>query len=156
MWSDRKPTRSFENTSPSVNADAGPEGVLTVQNLTVIGRAMVIRGHITSKESLHIEGEVNGKLDLPGQRLTVGQTAKVTADVRAREVEIIGTLSGDVDASKKVTVRKGGKLIGDCRTPGIVIEEGAYYKGKIEIINPDEQAQSEAARAGMRRVAAAT
>ena len=152
MWSDRKPTKPFETTSAGVNADVGPEGVVNVSSLTVIGKAMVVRGHITSKESLHIEGEVNGSLDLPGARLTVGQTAKVMADARAREIEILGTLSGDLDASKKITVRKGGRLIGDCRTPGIVIEEGAYYKGKIEIVNPDEV--SDAARSAMRRVAA--
>ena len=154
MWTDRKATRAFENTSASVNTEPGPEGVLNVSNLTVIGKAMVVRGHITSKESLHIEGEVNGTLNLPGARLTVGQTAKVMADARAREIEIIGTLSGDLDASKKITVRKGGRLIGDCRTPGIVIEEGAYYKGKIEIVNPDEQGLSDMARASIRRVAA--
>jgi cytoskeletal protein CcmA (bactofilin family) len=154
MWSDRKPTKPFENTSASVNADVGPEGVVNVSTLTVIGKAMVVRGHITSKESLHIEGEVNGSLDLQGARLTVGQTAKVMADARAREIEILGTLSGDLDASKKITVRKGGRLIGDCRTPGIVIEEGAYYKGKIEIVNPDEV--GEAARTAMKRVAAGT
>lgn len=154
MWSDRKPTKPFENTSASVNSDVGPEGVVNVSSLTVIGKAMVVRGHITSKESLHIEGEVNGSLDLPGARLTVGQTAKVMADARAREIEILGTLSGDLDASKKITVRKGGRLIGDCRTPGIVIEEGAYYKGKIEIVNPDEV--GEAARTAMKRVAAGT
>jgi cytoskeletal protein CcmA (bactofilin family) len=105
---------------------------------------------------LHIEGEVNGSLELPGARLTVGQTAKVVADARAREIEIIGTLSGDLQASKKVTVRKGGRLIGDCRTPGIVIEEGAYYKGKIEIVNPEETAQDDAARIAMKRVAIGT
>lgn len=156
MWSDRKSTKAFENTSPSAATETGPEGVLNVSNLTVIGKAMIVRGHITSKESLHIEGEVNGTLDLPGARLTVGQTAKVSADARAREIEIIGTLSGDLDASKKITVRKGGRLIGDCRTPGIVIEEGAYYKGKIEIVNPDEQGLSDIARASIRRVAAGT
>jgi cytoskeletal protein CcmA (bactofilin family) len=156
MWSDRKPTKPFDSTPPPSNTDAGPEGVVTVSNLTVVGKAMVVRGHITSKESLHIEGEVSGTLELPGARLTVGQTAKVVADARAREIEIIGTLSGDLDASKKITVRKGGRLIGDCRTPGIVIEEGAYYKGKIEIVNPDEQAQLETARAGLRRAAAGT
>ncbi len=154
MWTDRKATKPFENTPAGASTDAGPEGVLNVSNLTVIGKAMVVRGHITSKESLHIEGEVNGTLDLPGARLTVGQTAKVMADARAREIEIIGTLSGDLDASKKITVRKGGRLIGDCRTPGIVIEEGAYYKGKIEIVNPDEHGLSDMARASVRRVAA--
>jgi cytoskeletal protein CcmA (bactofilin family) len=155
MWSDRKPTKPFENTSAGSNADATAEGVVNIANLTVIGKAMVVRGHITSKESLHIEGEVNGSLDLPGARLTVAQTAKVVADARAREIEIIGTLSGDLDATKKITVRKGGRLIGDCRTPGIVIEEGAYYKGKIEIVNPEDYLQEEA-RAAIKRVATGT
>jgi cytoskeletal protein CcmA (bactofilin family) len=144
MWSDRKPNRPFENTPPAPSVNAGPEGVVNVASLTVIGRAMVVRGHIKSKESLHIEGEVDGTLELPGARLTVGATARVAADARAREIEVIGTLTGDLDASKKITVRKGGRLVGDLRTPGIVIEEGAYYKGKIEIVNPEVQAENEA------------
>ena len=152
MWSDRKPTRSFENAPSGPTAGAAPEGIVNVSNLTVIGRAMVVRGHIRSKESLHIEGEVDGTLELPGARLTVGVTARVAADARAREIEVIGTLTGDLDASKKITVRKGGRLVGDLRTPGIVIEEGAYYKGKIEIVNPEEQPETDAAP--IRRAAA--
>ena len=101
---------------------------------------------------MHIEGEVDGTLELPGARLTVGVTARVAADARAREIEVIGTLTGDLDASKKITVRKGGRLVGDLRTPGIVIEEGAYYKGKIEIVNPEEQPETDAAP--IRRAAA--
>jgi cytoskeletal protein CcmA (bactofilin family) len=143
MWSDRKPNRSFD-TAP-LGPSAAPEGIVNVSNLTVIGKAMVVRGHIRSKESLLIEGEVDGTLELPGARLTVGATARVAADATAREVEVIGTLTGDLDASKKITVRKGGRLVGDLRTPGIVIEEGAYYKGKIEIVNPVEQTEAEPA-----------
>jgi cytoskeletal protein CcmA (bactofilin family) len=145
MWSDRKPTRSFENAPSGANTSAAQasEGIVNVANLTVIGKAMVVRGHIRSKESLHIEGEVDGTLELPGARLTVGATARVAADARAREIEVIGTLTGDLDATKKITVRKGGRLVGDLRTPGIVIEEGAYYKGKIEIVNPEEQPEIE-------------
>ncbi len=60
------------------------------------------------------------------------------AKVKAREVEVMGNVSGDMEASKKITIRKGGRLVGDLRTPGIVIEEGAYYKGKIEILNSEE------------------
>jgi cytoskeletal protein CcmA (bactofilin family) len=158
MWSDRKPNRPLEypspgsNPNPNPSAGTGPEGIVNVANLTVIGKAMVVRGQIKSKESLHIEGEVTGSLELPGARLTVGPTAKVSADAVAREIEVIGTLTGDLDASKKITVRKGGRLVGDLRTPGIVIEEGAYYKGKIEIVNPEEQPAAEAVP--VKRVAA--
>jgi cytoskeletal protein CcmA (bactofilin family) len=151
MWSDRKPTRPFENPAPEPSPSAGPEGIVNVSNLTVIGKAMVVRGHIKSKESLHIEGEVDGTLELPGARLTVAASARVAADARAREIEVIGTLTGDLDATKKITVRRGGRLVGDLRTPGIVIEEGAYYKGKIEIVNPEEHPVAEP---GVKRAAA--
>jgi cytoskeletal protein CcmA (bactofilin family) len=154
MWSERKPTRPLENAASSANAQRATEGIVNVANLTVIGKAMVVRGRITSTESLHIEGEVDGALELPGARLTVGPTAKVRADATAREIEIMGTLSGDLDASKKITIRKGGRLTGDLRTPGIVIEEGAYFKGKIEILNPEEPELEPAAPAVTRAVAA--
>ena len=130
------------------------EGIVSVANLTVIGKAMVVRGRITSTESLHIEGEVNGTLELPGARLTIAPTAKVTADATAREIEILGSLSGDLDATKKITIRKGGRLVGDLRTPGIVIEEGAYFKGKIEILNPEEPEIEQPAAPTTRAVAA--
>jgi cytoskeletal protein CcmA (bactofilin family) len=59
--------------------------------------------------------------------------------VAAREVDVAGVIDGNVDATKKITVRKGGRLLGDLRTPGIVIEDGAYFKGKIEIVNSEVQ-----------------
>jgi cytoskeletal protein CcmA (bactofilin family) len=62
----------------------------------------------------------------------------------AREVDVLGSVNGDVEASKKITIRKGGRLVGDLRTPGIVIEDGAYFKGKIEIVNTDEATAAEA------------
>lgn len=154
MWSDRKPARPLEPASSGANSQRATEGIVNVANLTVIGKAMVVRGRITSTESLHIEGEVDGALELPGARLTVGPAAKVRADATAREIEIMGTLSGDLDASKKITIRKGGRLTGDLRTPGIVIEEGAYFKGKIEILNPEEPELDQAAPPATRAVAA--
>lgn len=153
MWSERKP-RPLENAGVSASPQRMSEGIVSVANLTVIGKAMVVRGRITSTESLHIEGEVNGTLELPGARLTIAPTAKVTADATAREIEILGSLSGDLDATKKITIRKGGRLVGDLRTPGIVIEEGAYFKGKIEILNPEEPEIEQPAAPTTRAVAA--
>ena len=117
------------------------EGAGRVSHVTVIGQAMVIRGTIKSDESLHVDGELDGKLDLPDHRLTVGPNGRVGADARAREVEILGSLTGDIEAAKKITIRKGGRLIGDLRTPAIVIEDGAYFKGRIEIVNTDQRPQ---------------
>lgn len=130
------------------------EGLGAVTSLAVIGRGMVIRGHIKSEEGLYVDGEVYGSLELPDCRLTVGPHGRVDADSRAREVEVLGTLSGDLQATKKVTIRKGGRLVGDLQTPAIVIEEGAYFKGKIEIVNSDEHAPAAAPAANLSRSAA--
>lgn len=114
-----------------------PTPVRASPGLAVIGKAMIIRGQIKSKEDLQVDGEVDGTLELPNCRLTVGPHGKVGAGATAREVDVMGSIDGDVDASKKVTIRKGGRLVGDLRTAGIVIEDGAYFKGKIEIINSE-------------------
>jgi cytoskeletal protein CcmA (bactofilin family) len=103
--------------------------------VAIIGTGMRIEGQITSREHVHVDGEINGSLQLAGYDLTVTAQARVRADVTAREVDISGTLEGNVDATKKITVRKEGSLFGDLRTPGIVIEDGAHFKGKIEIIH---------------------
>jgi cytoskeletal protein CcmA (bactofilin family) len=90
---------------------------------------------------MHIDGQVDGTLEMPDSRLTIGPNGRVGADAKAREIEVLGTVAGDLEASKKITIRKGGRLVGDLRTPGIIIEEGAYFKGKIEIVDGEEQPQ---------------
>lgn len=138
MWTERKTpvsNRSYDSGEPYQPVAST---ATAVASLAVIGKAMVIQGQITSRESLHIEGEVNGRLDLPDCRLTIGRTGRVAADAVAREIEILGNVRGDLRASKKITIRKGGHLVGDLRTPGIVIEEGAYFKGRIEIVSADQ------------------
>jgi cytoskeletal protein CcmA (bactofilin family) len=82
---------------------------------------------------MHIAGEIDGSLYLAGCDLTVTAESKVRADVTAREVEISGSIQGNADAAHKITVRKGGKLMGDLRTPGIVIEDGATSKGTSKL-----------------------
>ena len=88
---------------------------------------------------MHVEGEIEGTLQLPGFDLSVTPIGKIHGNVSAREVDTSGTIEGNVDATKKITIRKGGRLLGDLRTPGIVIEDGAYFKGKIEIVNSREE-----------------
>ncbi len=136
MWSDRKqedPTlRRVPGThekTDSIQDSAGP----VIPSHAVIGKAMVVKGYIRSRENMHVDGEVEGTLDLSNSRLTIGPNGKVAANASAREVEVIGSIIGDVEATQKITIRKGGRLIGDLKTPGIVIEDGAYFKGKIEI-----------------------
>ncbi len=101
-----------------------------------IGKSTVIKGQIFSQEDILLDGEVEGTLDLPANRLTVGQSAKVQATIRAREVEILGTVHGNIEAGEKVTIRRAANLIGDLKSAAISIEDGAYFKGSIDIVRP--------------------
>jgi len=98
-----------------------------------IGSSMVIIGEIYSREELLVDGEVDGKLELQ-HRLTVGPNGKVRATIKAREVVIFGNVQGDVEVSDKITIKKDGSLVGDIRTAGIIIDDGAYFKGSIDIV----------------------
>ena len=104
------------------------------QYAAVIGQGMMIKGSIFSKQDLILNGEIEGVLNLENCRLTVGRTGKVTANAKAREVDISGELIGDVDSTDKISIRTGGKLVGDIRTAGIVIEDGAHFKGGVDIV----------------------
>ncbi len=122
------PTAASQRTEPS-RSPAGPSAVL--------GKSMIVKGEIHSDEDLTIDGQVEGTIDMPGHRLTVGPTGKVEVDtVKAREVVIIGSLKGSIDATDKVLIRKDAQLVGDVQTVGIVIEDGAFFKGGIDIKRP--------------------
>ncbi len=142
MWSDRKPQDLAKTNPPDSRTGRSPA---EPANLAIIGKGMIIRGQVRSGEHMQVDGELEGGLQLPGYDLTVGAQGRVRANVTAREVDIAGIIDGNVDATKKVTVRKGGRLLGDLRTPGIVIEDGAYFKGKIEIVNSEVQENATAA-----------
>ncbi len=136
MWSSREQENlpSKPSSGPE-QASGGSIGAVT--SLTVIGNSTVIHGEIWSRESLRIDGRVDGTLDMPECRLTIARFAKVDANIIAREVEIHGNVVGNVNASKNISVRKGGRLVGDLRTPAITIEDGAYFKGRIEIVSAE-------------------
>jgi cytoskeletal protein CcmA (bactofilin family) len=100
----------------------------------VVGQTMTIKGSIQSSEDLYIDGDVEGSLDLTGCRLTIGPHGKVAANALARELIVIGQMKGDVEVTSKVAIRTNGRLIGDIKAAGIVIDDDAYFKGKIDII----------------------
>ncbi|MDQ6706106.1 MAG: polymer-forming cytoskeletal protein [Acidobacteriota bacterium] len=95
---------------------------------------MTIIGQIQSRQDMYIDGDVQGSLELEGCRLTVGPNGKADAGAKAREIIILGVVNGDVDASDKLAVRQGGRLVGNIRTAGVIIEDGAYFKGSIDIV----------------------
>lgn len=98
-----------------------------------IGKTVQVKGEITSEEDLAIEGEVNGTIRLTSQRLIVGPLGKIKADVTAREVVVYGNLQGNIQAQDRVEIKKTGSVLGDLKVARISIEDGAYFKGNIDI-----------------------
>jgi cytoskeletal protein CcmA (bactofilin family) len=115
---------------------------------TVFGKSMKIIGEVSSDEELELEGDLEGKLTLKN-RLTIGPASKVKANIKAQEVVVFGTVHGNVEAENRITLRTGANLVGDIKTAGIVIEDGAYFKGGIDISRPEpSKPASKAAGAG--------
>jgi len=103
----------------------------------VLGKSVVVKGQILSREDLTVEGEVEGTIEMQEHRLTIGQSGKVRASVKAREVIVLGTLHGNVEIGERIDIRKEAKLVGDIRTARIVIEDGAYFKGNVDIVRAE-------------------
>jgi cytoskeletal protein CcmA (bactofilin family) len=111
------------------------------RGVAAIGKSVMIKGQILSREDLYLDGEMEGTVEVPEHRLTIGPHARLQASIRAREVVVLGSVNGDVEAIDKIDIRKDAKLIGDIKTGGIVIEDGAYFKGSIDIVRPTEAAK---------------
>jgi cytoskeletal protein CcmA (bactofilin family) len=97
---------------------------------------MRIKGEIHGEEELVIDGEVDGSLQVL-HRLVVGPSGKVKASVKATEVVVFGVIHGNVEATDRITIRNGAIIVGDVTTGGIMIEDGAYFKGGIDIHRPE-------------------
>jgi cytoskeletal protein CcmA (bactofilin family) len=98
-----------------------------------LGRSVSLKGQILSRENLAIEGEVEGTIEMVEHRLTIGAEGNVRANVKAREIELFGSMQGNIEVVEKVFIRKGAKFVGDIHCGGIVIEDGAYIKAGIEL-----------------------
>jgi cytoskeletal protein CcmA (bactofilin family) len=146
MW------KSNETGSPSFNPS--PEPVRPMQSVSAlesaarpaavsasdqanIGKGLVLTGEITGSESLFIDGKVEGRINLPGNRVTVGRNGKVNASIIAREIVVLGKVRGNVSASDRVDIRAEGALTGDVACARISIEDGAFFKGGIDIRKPE-------------------
>jgi cytoskeletal protein CcmA (bactofilin family) len=98
-----------------------------------LGASLHVKGEISGTEDLHIDGSVEGQIQLGDHKLTVGASAKLTADVVAREVVVYGSVKGNLKARDRIEIKKDGSVVGDLTTARIMIEDGAYFKGSIEI-----------------------
>jgi cytoskeletal protein CcmA (bactofilin family) len=98
-----------------------------------IGAGTVVRGEISGEEDLLVEGRVEGKIDLKGNSVTVGAKGRLSAEVHARAILIDGEVDGDLTAEEQIVVRKGGRVKGDLTAPRVTIEDGARFKGSIDM-----------------------
>ena len=111
-----------------------------------LGATMTVKGEIYSREELYIDGEIQGSIELH-HRLTVGPNGKIHANVKAKEVVVHGSIHGNVQSAEKIIIREKGSLMGDITTAGIVIEDGAYFKGSIDIVKAEPSRVSDVAQA---------
>ncbi len=114
-----------------------------------IGKSVVIKGQIYSREDLYLDGEIEGTVEVPEHRLTIGPHGKLRAGIKAREVVVLGEVQGNIEAGERIDIRKESKLVGDIKTGRINIEDGAYFKGSIDIVKPEAAKPAVSARAGL-------
>ena len=131
-----EPARSPDPAPVPAAPPAARNTPAPARNTAVIGSSMQIKGEIRSHEELVVDGEVEGVLE-SASSITVGPNGKVKANIRAREVAIFGSVRGNVEVTEKLAIRDKGSLIGDIKTAGISIDDGAYFKGSIDIVRPE-------------------
>src|SRR5262245_28597476 len=133
-----EPQRNY--TPPAVEPAVTPRtSTVTPQEQATLGKSLIIKGEVTGSESLYIDGRVEGAINLPGNRVTVGRNGQVQANITAKEVVVLGKVKGNVTASDRVDIRNEGSLGGDVTCQRISIEDGAWFKGSIDIRKPGQK-----------------
>ena len=132
-----KPVEVKKEVTPVSSTPVGRFDAENRVNAATIGKAVKIVGQIYSREDLYIDGEIEGTMEALEHTLTIGPHGIVHAAVKAREVVALGSITGNVEASDKIEIHKEAKLGGDIRTARIIIEDGAYFKGSIDIVKPE-------------------
>ena len=127
------------SSTPHRVPDADP------RNTATIGKAVKVIGQIFTKEDLNVDGDIEGTIESADNKVTIGTTGRVQASVKAREVVILGQVQGNVEAADKVDIRREAKLVGDITTARISIEDGALFKGSIDIRKPEPKPAAAAA-----------
>src|SRR6201994_2696053 len=161
MWKPTNPNSPTPSTpepqrpaspTPTTSYDPAPataprNATLNTTDQATIGKSLVIKGEVTGSESLYIDGRVEGSINLPGNRVTVGRNGVVAANINAREVVVLGKVKGNLTASDRVDIRNEGSLTGDVVAQRVSIEDGAFFKGGINIRKPGQKDQPEPANA---------
>src|SRR5215469_18723413 len=130
---------SFEPKKEATPVSSMPVGRIEpeARGSATIGKAVKVVGQIFSKEDLFVDGDLEGTVEALEHKLTIGPNGTVHAGVKAREVVALGTIQGNVEAAEKIEIRRDAKLVGDIKTARIIIEDGAYFKGSIDIVKAE-------------------
>ena len=135
------PSTPQTSTTPEPTPASAPRTAsLNSTEQATIGKSLVIKGEVTGSESLYIDGRVEGSINLAGNRVTIGRNGVVGANINAREIVVIGKVRGNLVASDRVDIRADGSLTGDVVAQRISIEDGAFFKGGIDIRKPGQTA----------------
>ena len=140
--------------SPAPAVPVAAAGVPAASTASRVSRGITVRGEISGREDLSIDGEVEGTLRLGGVRVIIGATGRVRAGISAREIVVHGEVRGDVQAEERIEIGRTGKVKGNATAKRIAIEDGAVFNGTLEVLRADMVARSNdasrAARAGAR------
>jgi cytoskeletal protein CcmA (bactofilin family) len=134
-----RPSTTTGTTAPMITPSEAPSiprpiaTTTTTSDQATIGKSLVIKGEVTGSESLYIDGRVEGSINLSGNRVTIGRNGVVAANISAREIVVLGKVRGNLTASDRVDIRSDGSLTGDVVAARISIEDGAFFKGGIDI-----------------------
>jgi cytoskeletal protein CcmA (bactofilin family) len=137
----------LKSGSPASNPNAyNPVKTVTAPiEQATIGRTLVIKGEISGSEALYIDGRIEGKITMPESRVTIGRNGKVDASITAREVVVMGKVTGNIECSDRVDIRSEGSVTGDVSTVRISVEDGAVLKGGIQV-RSEQKTQSPQAK----------
>ncbi|MGC2185972.1 MAG: polymer-forming cytoskeletal protein, partial [Terriglobales bacterium] len=146
------------STTTSATSEPAPAPrpvATTTADQATIGKSLVIKGEVTGSESLYIDGRVEGSINLSGNRVTVGRNGVVSANINAREIVVLGKVRGNLTASDRVDIRSDGSLTGDVVAARISIEDGAFFKGGIDIRKAGQKPNGEEVKAAAESATAA-
>lgn len=127
------PPQDYSPTSSQTPSTASTSGSVDVRKKAMIGSSITIKGTVSGDEDLLIQGKVEGAITLKDHEVSVGQSGQITADITAKIIRIDGEVTGDISGSEKVILSKSGNVRGNIVAPRVTLEDGAIFKGSIDM-----------------------
>jgi cytoskeletal protein CcmA (bactofilin family) len=141
--------------SPNPNTFTPPKNISAPMEQATIGRSLVIKGEVSGAESLYVDGRIEGTVNFADSRVTIGRNGVIVANISAKEVVIMGNVTGNIHCTDRLDIRSEGSLTGDVVTPRISVEDGAMVKGAVEVRASQQQNEKGQSKANEAKAAAA-